>query len=453
MRLLTLSILTFSLVLILGGCQTYYTKTLTFNQKFEDGNYSEARSYLASQEKLKSKNSKVLYDLNYATTSFWLDDTQESIKHFDTADKYADDFSKNYAYGALSLISNPTVRPYELEYFESVMLHFYQAINYLKLNNMEDALVECRRMNLILDQQSDAFRKHNGKRYSRDAFGHLLMAYIYEMSADYNNAFIAYRNALEIYTDDYSSLYDTPVPESLKRGIIRTAYRTGFTSQARSYEKRFNLVYDRSSSQRARALIFLLDGMSPVKTEFSYDFVKTSNSTFATFTNEEYGLQIPVFFGDCSPSEKSSLKDFSYVRLTLPKYVNRGSRCNATLSLNGNTCSPDLVENVQSIAHQSLKDRMWREFGKAILRAATKETLHQAAAKQNDYIGLFVNIANAVTEKADTRSWTSLPAYIRVADLDLDPGSYNLSYTSCNTESAKINLSQGQTTILCLRGF
>ena len=116
-----------AICLAIPSCQSYYAKTLTFNEKFENGKYEDAREYLNSQKKLREKKSKVLYNLNYATSSFWLDDVKNSIANFDTADKYAEDFSKNYAYEALTMISNPTVRPYELEYFENVMLHFYQA--------------------------------------------------------------------------------------------------------------------------------------------------------------------------------------------------------------------------------------------------------------------------------------------------------------------------------------
>lgn len=442
-----------AICLAIPSCQSYYAKTLTFNEKFENGKYEDAREYLNSQKKLREKKSKVLYNLNYATSSFWLDDVKNSIANFDTADKYAEDFSKNYAYEALTMISNPTVRPYELEYFENVMLHFYQALNYIKMSNMEDALVECRRMNLVLDRQSDAFKRHDGKRYSRDAFGHLLMGIIYEMSGDNNNAFIAYRNAVEIYQNDYSPMYGTSIPSTLKRSIVRTAYRTGFAGEGRKYEKMFGITYDNRSSQRGRAVAFLFDGMSPIKEETAIDFVKTKNVGVASFTSQGYDLQIPVFLGDCSPSEKSSLNDFSYVRLTLPTYVDRGWRCNGKMTVNGKNVEADEVENVSKIARQSLKDRMWREVGKAILRAATKEAMHQAAVKQNEYVGLLVNIANAVTEKADTRCWMSLPARIRIVDVELEPGKYRFDYTSCGTETAEVQVSAGRTSVLCFRGF
>ncbi len=443
-----------AVAVIVSSCQTYYHKTLVFNEKFENGDYEGAREYLSSQKKLRNKSGKVLYDLNYATSSFWMDDTEKSIASFDTADRYQEDFSKNYAYEALALISNPTVRPYELEYFECVMLHYFQAINYLKDGNMEGALVECRRMNLVLEQQSDAFKKHDGKRYSRDAFGHLLMGVLYEMSGDNNNAFVAYRNAIEIYEEDYSGMYGTSVPDALKRGVVRTAYKTGLAGEGRNYEKRYGINYDATSSQgKGRVVAFLMDGMSPVKVEKSIEFVKAGGTGVVSFTSNDGSLQIPIFLDGCTQSERNSLKSLSFTRLALPQYVNRGSRCAGILTINGSKTKAETVEDIEQIAHQSLKDRIWREVGKMILRAAAKEAMYQAVSSKNDYAGLFVGIANAVTEKADTRCWMSLPAKIRIVDLELEPGTYELNYTSCTTESSKIEVKEGKTLVLYFRGF
>ena len=67
----------------------------------------------------------------------------------------------------------------------------------MKMNQYEDALVECRRLNIRLQQTPPTSIK-NPKKYQRDAFIDNLMGIIYQANGDWNNAFIAYRNALEI---------------------------------------------------------------------------------------------------------------------------------------------------------------------------------------------------------------------------------------------------------------
>ena len=67
---------------------------------------------------------------------------------------------------------------------------------------MEDALVEVRKINIRLQQLNDKYPDHKN-RYQRDAFAQLLMGLIYDAAGDYNNAFIAYRNAYNTYQTDY----------------------------------------------------------------------------------------------------------------------------------------------------------------------------------------------------------------------------------------------------------
>ena len=319
-------------------------------------------------------------------------------------------------------------------------------------------MVECRRMNLELQKLSDAFRKHDGKRYSQDAFGHHLMGILYETRGDNNNAFIAYRNALEIYKSDYQPMYGQGVPESLKTAIIRTAYRTGLTSEGRKYESEFKQKYSGKSADKGRMVVFVMDGLSPIKTEKSFEFVKGSRLGVATFTSDEMDLSIPIFYNDLGVKERSALEDFKVFRAALPKYTSRPAGCVdiaalRTLKVNGVGYQTDLVEDIDQIAKQSLKDRQWSELGKTILRAASKQALSRAASEKNEYVGLFVNLAGAISEQADTRCWTTLQASVRLLDVELPTGSYRVDYQACGVRNeATLEVRSGQNSFLCFRG-
>ena len=88
------------------------------------------------------------------------------------------------------LVSNPEVRPYKPEDFEVIIINFYKALNYLQMNNMEDALVEVRKINIRLQQLNDKYPDHKN-RYQQDAFAQLLMGLIYDAAGDANNAYTA----------------------------------------------------------------------------------------------------------------------------------------------------------------------------------------------------------------------------------------------------------------------
>src|SRR5690554_7624519 len=114
------------------------------------------------------------------------------------------------------------VRPYRPEDFEAIMVHYYKALNFIALGNFEGALIECRRINLLLLAFNENYKEHKNK-YTRDAFAHNLMGLVYQAAGDYNNAFIAYRNALEIYESDYQSLFGLQAPRQLKLDLLYTA--------------------------------------------------------------------------------------------------------------------------------------------------------------------------------------------------------------------------------------
>ena len=175
---------------------------------------------------------------------------------------------RNLLTEAAVLISNPEIRPYRPEDFEVIMINFYKALNYLQLNNMEDALVEVRKINIRLQQLNDKYPDHKN-RYQRDAFAQLLMGLIYDAAGDYNNAFIAYRNAYNTYQTDYLKNFGLAAPEQLEKDLLRTAYQSGLTQELAGYEKEFQQKYTPAPLPANGQLVFFwLNGFGPVKAEW-----------------------------------------------------------------------------------------------------------------------------------------------------------------------------------------
>ena len=110
-------------------------------------------------------------------------------------------------------------------------------------------------------------------------------------------------------------------------------------------------------------------------------------------------------------------------------------------------------------AQSEIKVAFTREIVKAL---TTQKAIRAAGADQNNLLGSFVKIAstavNAITASADTRQWQSLPAQIRVAQFNIEPGLQNLTIkTTLNSgrviqQSANIDI-QGSMTIWHTRTF
>jgi hypothetical protein len=59
---------------------------------------------------------------------------------------------------------------------------------------------------------------------------------------------------------------------------------------------------------------------------------------------------------------------------------------------------------------------------RALARAAVKATVSYQLGEQNELLGALANLAAIVTERADTRSWSTLPAAIWLARIPAPPG-------------------------------
>lgn len=439
------------LTLFVGACATFYQKTYQVQSSIADGNFKKAEKLLANDTKWAENNHRVLYFMNRGVVSFMMNDYQESIKFLNQADYYIEDYSKNYGWEALSLISNPMVKPYRPEDFEAVMVHFYKSLAFLALNDYEGALVEARRVNIRLQQINDKYKDHKNK-YQRDAFANNLMGMIYEAAGDYNNAFIAYRNALEIYETDYKELFGFEPPLQLKKDLLRTAKKIGFTDEVRFYENKFDLeTPERTNSNQGELVLFWLNGMGPIKEEWQITISNygLSNGVVA-MGNREMGLYYTYSANSLSSREKAAFKELSFLRVAFPRYRERTPVfSNGGITFNGETIPLEAAQNINKIAFQSLQDRMVRELGNSLLRLGTKKAMEELAANENENLGTIVSIINAMTEKADTRNWQSLPYSVSYARIPMPAGQnpINLQFSGSHSahDQISVNIQAGKT--------
>ena len=417
-------------IFLFSGCATWYQRTAEFQAAVNMGNFEKANKLLDKDKKQATGKNRILYYLNKGYVEFMLGNPTGSNQYFETAENLIDEYHSSIGTEAAVLISNPEVRPYRPEDFEIIMINFYKALNYIDLNDMEGAMVEVRKIDIKLNRLNDKYPDHKN-RYQRDAFAHLLMGLIYDAMGDYNNAFIAYRNAYEIYQSDYLKNYGVRAPEQLKQDLMRTAYNCGFSAELRQYEKEFNTKYVHTPTPANGQLVFFwLNGMGPVKAEWSVNFVKQKRGDGAiVFHNESLGLSFPFFLGSgYNENEKQSIANLQTLRVAFPKYVERPPLyAKGSITTGSRTYPLELAENINGIAFKTLQDRMIREFSNSLLRVAAKKGLEHTARKQNEWLGLAVSIANSITEKADTRNWQTLPYSISYTRLPLSAGTNNLT--------------------------
>jgi hypothetical protein len=407
---------------------THYQRHAEFHALFLAGAFRDADALLSKRKYAMQHKAQLLYYLDKGTLAHLMQQYEASNYFFEQAYLTCENFSAKPLAKILAFIIHPTIVDYRGEDHEILLLHYYKTLNFLQLGQKESALVECRRLNIKLNQLSDQYS--SDKKYRRDAFIHTLMGLVYQANHEYNNAFIAYRNAIEIYQEDYQHLFGLEAPDQLKKDLIYTAYKTGLYEQVDQYKQEFKLAYDPAEEVVGSDVVFLWNnGLGPVKDKWNINFVLSHKADrVVSFRNEALGLffTFPLLTND----ESKSLSDLTRIRVTLPKYRERPLLYDKAIiyTHDGQQHALEVLEDVNSIAFQVLRQRTASELGKSLLRVALKKAAEYKIKKQNELLGKIVGGIGFATEQADTRNWQTIPHSIYYARLRLHEGAHRITF-------------------------
>ncbi len=421
------------------SCATYYQSNFSFNEEFEKGNLDKALSTLRAHPSEAAGKRQFLFDVNNGLLLSIMGRYQESNEYFEKAYIFGEDYRVNYLNEAASYLTNPNFTAYKGEDHEHLMILYFKALNYLKMGNHEDALVECRRLNVRLQQLTD--RYNSDDKYRRDAFINTLMGIIYDSDGDYNNAFIAYRNALEVYDNDFSRLFGVQAPQQLKYDLLRTAKLSGMDSEFERFQSQFDMKdYTYSPSDGGELVFFWHNGLSPIKTEWGINFVIVRQGNMVIFTNTDLGISFPFDMGGYSERERQGLSSLDVFRVAFPKYVERPEYfSSATLATGADNLPLQMLEDVNKVAFKCLTERMTLELSKALIRVALKKVEEYEVKKSDRTLGSILSVINAITEKADTRNWQTLPHTIYYARIPLKEGTNVVTFSAVDGQGRSQN--------------
>jgi len=399
---------------------TFYHKVYNFNKTVSDGNLEAAENMVkSSEEKLSTGKMRFLFWVNAGTVEFMQGHFKDSNGYFEKADLFIEDDKKNVGEEGAALLLNPNLSTYRGEDHEKLMINYYKALNYYQLGEYDEAIVECKRMNIRLQQLSDKYK--SDRKYKEDAFIHILMGIIYDGTGDYNNAFIAYRNALNIYEGSYKDLFKFKVPEQLKHDLVRTADQSGIYDERDRFKNKFKIEYTRPTEGQSQAVVLWNNGLGPIKDEWGINFsiIYTGNG-WVSFVNADYGMTFPFYIGD------RNLNGLTWIKVVFPKYVERPLLyTSGTISYNNKTIKLGKVEDINAISFKVLEERMLLEFAKSLGRVALKQAAAAQVSKDNEGLGMALSLLASATESADTRNWQTLPHSIYYTRVFVNPDADN----------------------------
>lgn len=430
----------FALMFFVFGCASYHDRITDYYQKLGSSQFEEAEKALDKNALLQKSRNKLLFYMEKGRVAHLKGDYASSNKYLNEADLLIEDGLKSTGDVAVGLFLNSMSQNYKGEEFEIFMLHYYKALNYLYLGQFDEAIVEARRITLQNYAQGDKY-KEKSTRYSKDAFSLTLQGLIYEASGNYNDAFIAYRNAVEVYQNAKGGLYyGVAMPENLKYDVMRMASRIGFKSELDKFERDFNMKFkDYQATAGGELVVFWENGRAPIKEQENVFFSLVKGEDGGVFFTNALGIMIPIDFGIAG---KTSLNDVHSLNIAYPKYiVQKPPYTFATVKTNtGDKYRFEKVEDIDVLAVKTLDERAGKELSKILTRVAVKKSAEYAlksAARSNgkngdnnallEGLGLGVQLFNMFSEKADTRNWQTLPAQINYVRIPLQTGMNKLT--------------------------
>jgi len=431
------TLVSLALMFFVFGCATYHDRITDYYQRMLQQDYSAADQALDKNKLLQKTRNLLLFYMEKGRVEHLRGNYALSNQYLNKADLLIEDQVTKVGDVMVGLFLNSMSQSYKGEEFEIFMIHYYKALNYLYLGQSQEALVEARRISLQNYEQGD---KYNNKttRYSKDAFSLNLQGLIYESTGNFNDAFIAYRNAVEVYQSAKGGLYyGVSMPENLKYDVMNMANKLGFTSDLKRFEKEFAMSFKPyQAADGGEVVVFWENGTAPVKEEENIVFSLIKGDSGALVFTNALGVMIPLDFGIAGHTD---LSDVHSVNIAYPKYISIPvPYTSAQVQVNGNaTFAFETVQDIDVVAVSTLQERAGKELSKILTRLAVKKSAEYAVksvARSNDNnavlegVGLGLQLYNLFSEKADTRNWQTLPAEIKYARIPLVKGKNQLTF-------------------------
>ena len=348
-----------------------------------------------------------------------------------------------------AVMSNDNAIRYDIPLYEQSMLNSYQALNYLAQQDLSGALVEVRRANQVQERalkanasSIDATKKSiSDEKFSMDslsqqypsmnsaigkvkngfqnAYTFYLSGLLYEAGNKKNDAYIDYKKALEIYPDNHY----------LQQDVWRLANTLQMTNDISLFRESFartitNKNTSASDDNQGEVVIIIENGIVGAKQEVS--------------------LSLPIY---------TRHNDMRLYSVALPRYQNKLTVYPPlTLTYQGKSYQAEEIVRLQSLAAKQLQDELPIIVTRQITRLIAKEEIRQALVKKGGDLGnIFANIYNIATEKADTRSWSTLPDSIHILRLNLSTGTHTLNIKINGvSQPIEVSINQNKQTLITL---
>ncbi len=411
----------------LSGCSSIATKNKFYEPitaELRSGNPDGATLMLetAREQKKYSQKDRLLYFIDAGLLNHFSGRYDSSNSKLHLAEQAAEElFTKSISRAAASLLLNDNVLEYAGEDYEILYANIIKALNYIMIDEFDEAFVEVRRANLKLDvleaKYADAAQVL--KRGSPDDTARVELDYEVPKVRFHNDAFARYLS-MHMYAAD--GKYDDA---RIDHDYLKAAFR----DQPHVYDFDMPTVSYRSEDKAILSVVGLA-GLAPVKEALS----------LRIRTDKDLDLIQVLYDGPDSVDHEyghfpAKIGEDYYFKFAIPVLVRRPSVVSSMRVLvDGNQVGElQLIEDVGNVATEIFNAKKTLIYIRSVARAVAKGLQAHKMKKKADTGGaggwlkkVLIDVGMDAIENADLRTSQFLPGMIYVGDFEVEPGAHDV---------------------------
>lgn len=325
-------------------------------------------------------------------------------------------FTKSISRGIYALLGNDNQLQYDGEPYEEFYLHAFKALNYIHLNEVESSLVEIRRVIYKVEQLNIRLRG---------------LANTYAGSDTLNSSIDWETKGTNIQNSPFARYLAASVFAALGQVDAARIERAQFN---RAINEHYHLINSSTQSDTNNST-------SINNHSLEWDVGSNNNLLLLSFTGmaPEKNQQDLRIYNDYWETE---------LKVSLP-VLNpyRSEIANVQILVGDSLMGKSiLLESMQEVAQDVYTAKMPIIYGRAVLRAISKYTgtrwVEKMPEDDDSVITHLLEFAGFIykegSEKADLRSWSSLPGNVYAFTANLDPGSHEIEIRYLNRNGLPI---------------
>ncbi len=413
---------------------------------FENKGCEETIAQVKKQQKdLYGEKSEFLYYFDLGVLYHYNGDYKESAKNFDKADKiYEDLYTRSVTNEAAAIITNDNIRPYRARPFEVLVLHELQILNYLAQKDIDGAMIEVNRAQKAM---AALYQKDKDKT-NDNGFLRYLIAIVYEMAGQPDDAAIAYYKTVKAYQENILNL-----PKEVRQFIVESLRRTEREDDINALglnnameTPKAQAVFD----QGQEIIVLGYAGHGPILNELRLSGTYVNGGLLSLSYKDGKTGQMQTTTVDAMPVAGASNGETFHISFALPEAYSFNSKVHHfNVSVDGKSgIRPEKVMALDKELEMNLKDdftaTMTRTAIRVVLRTIAAQAAKKAMKSDNSLLNLFTSIGTDVAqmqmEKADLRIALFLPNSFQMTRIPVEPGSHEVTVAAESENGGKVKV-------------